>query len=921
MRRLLLLALLALPAPARRVPTLCGTTAETPAERLFLHRKAPLPRAIAAPSANRDLGDIALIEDTAGIVARQNEFNLDLKTLRFTPGSAGYRYSVLEGGYDGAAANAGAPLVALDDDDSRLVRLPFEFPFFGNSYRELYVNSDGNLTFTAADSASADRSLGRMTAGPPRISPLFDDLNPAETAGGVRVLAEAGRVVITWLAVPEWVTFGTGARQTFQASLYPGGRIDFAYNGVAPSSAVVGIAPGRLKGSTSLVDYRNDESSAYSAAIAERFGNTLDIDIVTVAQRFYQNHEDAYDYLVIFNNMDIPALNFGVIAYESTVRSRGTGYGVQPRDDGAQYGSPSRLQAVLNLGPLNQYPADPNAFVPARAQAGDTPLTIIAHEAGHLFLAYASVADPDDPAARPMLGYQNQHWSFLFNSEASLLEGERILDQGPSASPRFRTTDTVQGYAPLDQYLMGFRAPADVPDTFVVTGAPSFMQTWHPARGVTFDGARRDIAIGDVIQAMGRRTPDDTVAQRRFRFAFLLITPPGAAPPAADIAQVDLYRRQFEAFYAQAASERAFADTGLRRSLKLSLQPAAGVLEDGAGTGALIVQTPPAANTPVAFQSANGIARFPASVTIPAGASTVSFAYSGVRAGVEDVAAVPGDTRYESAFARLQVSGAAQLHLEQVSSDPVVVRLTDANGLTYPGVRIAAAPSAGGDVSPAVAATDSNGLATFLWTPGRNAVNQLQLAVESIPAVSLTLRAGIAVPAIRTVANAASYVEGVTAGALETLFGANLFGARLSLNGAPVPLFYGSDSQMNFYVPAETPLGPAALTVTAPSGESVSRTVTVGAIQPGIFGVRESGGFLEIYCTGLGPVKDGRTAVTPVVFIGAAPVAPIFSGLSPGTPGLYQVNVKLPDDLPRGPVSVLLSVNLVHSNQVEFTAP
>ena len=47
----------------------------------------------------------------------------------------------------------------------------------------------------------------------------------------------------------------------------------------------------------------------YSAAVAERFGSTLDIDIVTVAQRFYQTHEDAYDYLVIFNNMDIPALN------------------------------------------------------------------------------------------------------------------------------------------------------------------------------------------------------------------------------------------------------------------------------------------------------------------------------------------------------------------------------------------------------------------------------------------------------------------------------------------------------------------------------------------------------------------------------------------------------------------------------------
>ena len=50
------------------------------------------------------------------------------------------------------------------------------------------------------------------------------------------------------------------------------------------------------------------------------------------------------------------------------------------------------------------------------------------------------------------------HWAFVFNSEASLLEGERIVDRGPRLRPEFLTTDTAQAYAPLDQYLMGFRA-------------------------------------------------------------------------------------------------------------------------------------------------------------------------------------------------------------------------------------------------------------------------------------------------------------------------------------------------------------------------------------------------------------------------------------------------------------------------------
>ena len=247
--------------------------------------------------------------------------------------------------------------------------LPFAFPFFGAAYNQVYVNSDGNLTFTVGDFASTDRSLGRMTAGPPRISPLFDDLNPAQTAGGVRVFADSSRVVVSWVNVPEYAQYGTGPLQTFQVRLYPDGRVQFSYNGIDASSAVVGIAPGNLKGSTTLVDFRTDPTGDYSAAVAERFGNTLAIDIVTVAQQFYQTHEDAYDYLVIYNNMDIPSMP-GAVAYESTVRSSGTGYGYPVQDAGQQYGSASRLQSLMNMGPLSEYPADPTALVPLRASRG-----------------------------------------------------------------------------------------------------------------------------------------------------------------------------------------------------------------------------------------------------------------------------------------------------------------------------------------------------------------------------------------------------------------------------------------------------------------------------------------------------------------------------------------------------------------------
>src|SRR5262249_50463258 len=158
------------------------------------------------------------------------------------------------------------PVVALGDDDSRPFTLPFAFPFYGATYTQLFLNSDGNLTFNSGESASTSRSVGRMTGGPPRISPLFDDLDPSR-AGSVRFFAEANHVVFSWVKVPD---YETGVPQTFQARLYADGSIQFSYSGVNPTSAVVGIAPGSAQTGTSVVSFHDDPSADYSAAVLER---------------------------------------------------------------------------------------------------------------------------------------------------------------------------------------------------------------------------------------------------------------------------------------------------------------------------------------------------------------------------------------------------------------------------------------------------------------------------------------------------------------------------------------------------------------------------------------------------------------------------------------------------------------------------
>ena len=109
------------------------------------------------------------------------------------------------------------------------------------------------------------------------------------------------------------------------------------------------------------------------------------------------------------------------------------------------------------------------------------------------------------------------------------------------------------------------------------------------------------------------------MAQRRFRFAFVLIVSAGTTPSQSQLDQLEAYRSQFEAYYAKASSNRGVADTALKRALQFSMSPAAGVLAGGSGTATLMTQRALAAPLTVAFSVQSGMVAVPSPVTIPAG--------------------------------------------------------------------------------------------------------------------------------------------------------------------------------------------------------------------------------------------------------------------------------------------------------------
>ena len=982
----LLLFLVSAPSQARLDWQTCGTLPSTAAEVRALHERnrrnlEAVAQTLAArrPSVARDIGHIAVLEDRDGVVARRNLFNLSGRTVRFLPQNASasaYRFVSVDNDYSDADAFSGTPLSGLDDDDTRRLDLPFAFPFFGKSYQQVYVNSDGNLTFTASDTDTSERSFGRFTSGPPRIAGLFEDLDPSRAPDSVRVLAQPSRVVLSWVRVPEFASVGTGPLQTFQVRLFPDGHVEYAFQSITLRSAVVGIAPGSLTGESAIVSFRDGSDRVFDAAVGERFTDTESIDIVFAAQKFFESHEDAYDYLAIYNNLGIESAP-GAIAFEVTVRSDRLGIGDDLVDQGKLFGSPRRLQAVMNLGPLGQYPRDPNQVVPGRTLARDTPLTILGHEAGHLFLAFASVRDPANPNLRPMLGRQSAHWSFTFNSEASLLEGNRIRDDGPGANPRFATVATVEGYSALDQYLMGLRSPDEVAPTFLVTNATAGPSNRQPQAGVVFNGDRRDITVEEVIRAEGRRTPDHTAAQRRFRFGFILVVAAGVEPPADQVAQLEVYRANFEAFFERSSGARATADASLKRSLQLSTFPAAGLVAGARANTTIRLQSPPQAPLTVFLRPRNRIVSAPGSVTIPAGQLQATFEILGDRPGVEELFAEPADDRYETVHSRITVQpDSTSLRVEIVSGNkqaatsgqplpqPVTVRSVDINNVPYAGIALSTAGS--GTVEPASAVTDSRGEAAFRWTPGPGSVLDLHIQIAGFPASRVTATA-LGQPFIpeNAAVNAASFRPGLPIGGIGSIFGANmtggiaaaaaslplaetLGGVRLLIDGRPAPLYYVSDRQINFIVPARG-AGSASLEVVSGNRRvAVPHAVPMRDFDPGIFFSGDSegailhagtgqttlqrpaaaGDVLEIYSTGLGPVVNSsafaglqETVVTPTVLIGGLPATVRFSGLSPAYPGLYQVNAAVPAGLAAGPQEVqLFSQSGVRSNTVRIRA-
>jgi hypothetical protein len=542
----------------KRTPRGAGDPRVDLGQLLWIHREARtlgLSQALETelPRDAEDIGEIAVLRDASDLIVRPNTFDLLGTALRFTPNGSGYDLARGDFGFRGTLGNR----IILDDDDSEEFAIPFGFSFYGTAQSRAFINSDGNITFGEADFASTDRSVTRFLSGPPRVSPFFSDLDPTTGSGRVFLATGADGVTVTWCNVRG---FDLTETVTVQTTLLSSGVVEMRFgDSISLRDAVVGVSPGRT-GQFITADLSSGGGGAgASTALGERFSRDPDIDLVAVTRKFYQTHPDLFDQLVIWT--DIRVVSGNTFAYETTVANDIRGIGAGIFDSARDFGSGGRLRSLVLMDALTKYPSSPTQ----RFLGEDSTLSLLGHETGHRWLALLRFRDEQGRRSEELLGRDQAHWSFFFDSDASFMEGNDIEDLGGGS---FRTRRAVERYSLLDQYAMGLVSPSQVPTVFYVEAptnvVPSRDRDDAPDVGVTFNGTRREVLIDDIVDAMGRREPSSSSSPKTHRQAFIYILSNGATLDQAQIDKLDRIRRDWMPYFRDATDRRMTVETRLR---------------------------------------------------------------------------------------------------------------------------------------------------------------------------------------------------------------------------------------------------------------------------------------------------------------------------------------------------------------------
>jgi uncharacterized membrane protein (DUF441 family) len=134
----------------------------------------------------------------------------------------------------------------VGDDCATLVPLGFSFTFYGNSFTDIRVGSNGYMTFGLNGTTFTNAPI--PSTGEPNnlVAPLWDDWRTDICAGGAQIDTQTLGTAPNRRFIAQWTTIchfsNNGQRATFQAILFEGSNaIEYRYNVWALNSPSIGV--------------------------------------------------------------------------------------------------------------------------------------------------------------------------------------------------------------------------------------------------------------------------------------------------------------------------------------------------------------------------------------------------------------------------------------------------------------------------------------------------------------------------------------------------------------------------------------------------------------------------------------------------------------------------------------------------------
>ncbi len=166
--------------------------------------------------------------------------DMDSTSILFKPdGSGYYRLVCREQVTDFPEDPNGSTTVSLGDDDYEIVDLNgMSVSLYGKEYDRFYIGSNGYISFVSGDTSYLESLEQHFSL--PRISALFDDLNP-EAGGQISFKMLADKIVVTFENVPD---YSLGSLNSFQIEMWFDGKIRLTWLNIGSTTGLAGLSDG-----------------------------------------------------------------------------------------------------------------------------------------------------------------------------------------------------------------------------------------------------------------------------------------------------------------------------------------------------------------------------------------------------------------------------------------------------------------------------------------------------------------------------------------------------------------------------------------------------------------------------------------------------------------------------------------------------